>query len=354
MKVDVIKKIEKNNLVGRGGAGFPTAKKWRMVADEKSDTKYIICNGAEGEKGVRKDRYILSHYPELVIDGIKTAESFLETKLVKVKPFLYLNRRYYHRFEGNVVEKFESRGIGVFPKPYDAGYAGGEETGVINAMEGKRIEPNLKPPYPPQSGLFGKPTLINNIETFYNVSLAVSDKFVGERFYTISGDVKNKGVFCDKDTITIESLLKKTGNFPDFEFFAQIGGDLSGVVLNKRQLKRKVAGAGSVTVYKLRKHSARKFIRHWVDEFFEECCGQCTPGREGIYRLRELISSEPMNWSLLFDILEFIDKGSFCRLCPSICTPVTSYIKNVAMDPENKQKVKLSNKNRSILENIIS
>ncbi|MDD5032314.1 MAG: hypothetical protein PHR36_04735, partial [Patescibacteria group bacterium] len=230
--MDILNKIKKAGLVGRGGACFSTADKWEAVKKAKGAKKYVVCNAAEGEPGVAKDRYILENFPERVIDGLKIAIDFLGAE----KGYIYINHNYYKELSKILTKVIGKAPIEFFIKPIGSGYIGGEESSILNAIEGRRVEPRLRPPFPTTSGLLGRPTLINNVETFYNVSLVAADKYKRERFYTVSGDCLWTGVFSFPENWTIEKILRETKNYPKFPFFVQVGGEASGEVLNSSQL----------------------------------------------------------------------------------------------------------------------
>ena len=338
--MNILNKIRKANLVGRGGGSFPTAVKWEMVREAAGDKKYVICNASEGEPGVKKDGYILKNFGKKVIDGIKIAIDFLATashpnplpRGEGVRGYIYINHKYYEKFGGKlkqIIANDKKYKIELFIKPINSGYIGGEETSILNAIEGKKVEPRLRPPFPTTNGLWECPTLINNVETFYNVSLVADDKFKKNRFYTISGDCLNGGVYELSENLTIEKILKETSNYPKFDFFVQIGGDASGEVLNSEQLNKSASGAGSITIYNAKKYKPEKMIRKWVNFFVNESCGQCTPCREGVYRLNEIINSSDINWKLLEELLNNLDEASFCGLGSVVPVPIRSYRKNV-------------------------
>ncbi|MCD6149516.1 hypothetical protein J7J13_01880, partial [bacterium] len=289
---------------------------------------YVICNAAEGEPKVFKDGYILDHYSKEVINGMKIALDFLKAE----KGFIYLNSDYYRVFSKKLEKVIGDLSIEIFKKPNNAGYIGGEETVAINAIEGKRIEPRLKPPFPPTSGLWNCPTLVNNVETFYNVSLVAKGKYKNTRFYSINGDCQNAGVFNFPEDRTIEKILRETENYPDFDFFIQAGGGASGEVLNNKQLDQPAKGAGSITIYKTSKHKSLKLMKKWLDFFLANSCGQCTPCREGVYRLRELLNEKDADWKLFSDLLDNLDESSFCGLGCVVPIPLRSYKENVMKD----------------------
>jgi len=341
---NIIDKIKEAGLVGRGGGCFPVADKWLMVKNVVSGRKYVVCNGAEGEPGVEKDGYILEHYGEEVINGMMIAIDFFSAE----KGYLYLNYHYFNKFGKKLTKLLAGKPIEIFVKPISAGYIGGEESAVLNAIEGRRVEPRLRPPFPTTHGLFGCPTLINNMETFYNVSLVVNEKYKNERFYTVSGDCPNNGVYCLPDNFTIARILKATNNYPRFNFFVQIGGDASGQILNQSQLKRPVNGTGSITVYSLEKNSFKKLVKAWLQFFVDESCGQCTPCREGVYRLKEIIMADKVNWDLFKELLDNLSDTAFCGLGCAVPIAITSFISNV-LPQLNDKKIEIKGMNKKTI-----
>ena len=323
--MNIITKLKKSKLTGRGGAGFSTYTKWLMVKNAKNAKKYVVCNASEGEPGILKDGYILENFAEEFINGMKIAIDFLKAE----KGILYINPDYYKKFYKNLTKIIGKTPIELFEKSHRAGYIGGEETSLLNHIEGKIIEPRLRPPFPTTNGLYGYPTLVNNVETFYAVSLIDKNKYQNKRFYTINGDCLWTGVYEFSENWTIEKILKQTKNYPDFDFFVQVGGDGSGEVLNSKQLKKQVSGAGSITIYSKLKYKPLDLIKKWVNFFKCESCGQCVPCREGTYRLKEILNSPKPNWKKFNDLLENLNNTAFCALGGSVPVPINSYIKNV-------------------------
>jgi len=334
--MDILSKIKTAGLVGRGGACFPVAEKWEAVQKASGKKKFVVCNAAEGEPGVGKDGYILENFPEKVVDGIRIALDFLGAE----KAFVYINYQYYKKLYKNLVLLSADLPIEFFIKPVESGYVGGEESSILNAIEGGRIEPRLRPPFPTQNGLWGFPTLVNNVESFYNVSLVNSGKFKKNRFYTINGDCLYNGVFSYPDSWTIEKILRDTNNYPNFPFFVQIGGEASGEILNQSQLNCQVSGSGSISVYSLIKNRPEDLVKKWLDFFVSESCGKCTPCREGIYRLKELILSPAPDWGLFSDLLNNLQETSFCGLGSALPVPIKSYFLNVLATGNNSRPYK--------------
>lgn len=323
--MDIVQKIKSANLVGRGGANFPTAAKWIAVKEATGDKKFVVCNAAEGEPDVAKDGYIFEHYPEKVIKGIKLAIEYTGA----TRGIIYLNPKYYKKLQSKIKKCIGDARIEIFEKPEEAGYIGGEESSALNAIEGKRIEPRLRPPFVSTNGLYGNPTLVNNVETLYNVALVNEGKYKNYRFYTIAGDCLVPGVYELPDDYDLEQVLRETKNYPDFKFFVQVGGGASGEVLNQNQLKRLATGAGSITIYKFSQQKPLELVGKWLDFYVRESCGQCTPCREGVYRLREILDSPNPDWKLFDELVNNLSETAFCGLGASVPVPLRSYMQNV-------------------------
>ncbi len=322
--MDLLIKIKKANLKGRGGASFPVYKKWSLVLKSKSKDKFLVVNGAEGEPGVKKDEYIIKNYTADLIAGINICAKYIKAK----KVIIFLNHN-YKKHQKILDEYIGNKNINIIYKPKDGGYLAGEESSMLNIIESKLVEPKIKPPFPGISGLKDSPTLIHNVETIYNIALIDKGDYQDKRFYTIGGDVKNPGVYYLPSDYSIARVLEETNNLPNFKFFLQHGGQASGEVLNSSQLSGKVGGSGSITIYNLKNHDEFNFIKNLVNFYFHNSCGKCTPCREGTYRLKEMLSGEKMNWSHFMDLVNNMESSSFCALGSSLAIPVKSYIKNV-------------------------
>jgi NADH:ubiquinone oxidoreductase subunit F (NADH-binding) len=344
--MDILGKIKEADLKGCGGAFYPTADKWQAVKDSFAVKKYVVANGSEGEPGVEKDGWLLANRPAAVIEGMKQALSFLKERGVAVKGYLYLNPVYYKKYGKNLKKIIVERkvDIEVFGKPHDAGYIGGEETAVLNTIEGKKIEPRLKPPFPTVSGLWGYPTIVNNIETFYHVGELAGGAYKKVRFYSVNGDCPRPGVFEFPEDKPMAEILKETDNWPGHRFFVQVGGGSCGEVYNDKQLDRPACGAMSMTLYRADKWQPKEVLRKWIGFFMTESCGQCTPCREGNYRLFETINSPEPDWQLVKDLLDNLGEASFCGLGLSVPWPIRSYIKNVLCSGEYKLDYPCKNK----------
>jgi len=323
MNINIIEKLEKAKLLGRGGASFPTSKKWEVVKKISSKKKYIVCNCSEGEPSVKKDGYILKHYPKQVIEGIKLA---LET-INNSEAYLYLRKDYYSRYKDKLKKLIKDLPITIFKEK--GNYLSGEETSLCEEIEGKEGRPRQKPPYPSQSGIYNCPTLINNLETFCMVSKIYNNEYKKTRFYTLSGDIKNPGVYELPISYSIKKILEETNNLPKKDFFLQIGGGMSGEVILPKEMNRKVRGSGSIIIYDRKNTDPYELMRRWVNFFLIQNCDKCTPCREGVYRIYEMLKENKIDKKTLNDLFLVMDQSSFCALGAMIVIPFKSLTNKV-------------------------
>ena len=307
MPIDIIQKIKNTNLLGRGGAGFSTALKWEIFKAAKGNLKYIVCNASEGDPQLSKDDYILQHHLKDVIHGIEIALNCFPGS----RAYFYLKKDYYKKYATPIKKIVKNLSIAPFEKP--GHYLAGEETAILEAIEGKSPEPRPKPPYPSERGIFGKPTLINNVETFYFVSQIAKNRYDGERFYCLSGDVKNKGVFKLKDKQTIKEIFKETKNLPQHEFFVQSGGTL-GEFLLENEIDQPVNGLGSIVVYDERITNPVLLARKILKFVIYQNCDKCTPCREGTYRLFEEFFKKKLDKKNFTDLFSVLEDTALCPL----------------------------------------
>jgi len=316
MKVDsqkIIALLKKAQLKGRSGSQFPTGEKWEMVVRQSAPIKYVICNAAEGEPGVNKDEFILRHYPQEAVQGIKLAITILQNQETKVKGFIYLKKPLFHdkKLRAALEKEIGSAEIKFFCEP--GGYLCGEETTLLNSMEGKRCEPRLKPPYPTAKGLKGCPTLVNNVETFYCAAKIYKQEYDFTRFVSIAGAAPRPGVYNVPLKWTLREILRMTHNYPDFPFFLQVGGGACGEIKGEKDLRQPLNGLGSIIIYH-QSEDALGLLRKWIDFHISQSCGKCVPCREGGYRLREILQKEPIDWQTARELLENMQQASFCGL----------------------------------------
>lgn len=321
--MNLIQSLKKSNLTGRGGAGFPTWQKWEIVKNAPGMEKYVVCNLSEGEPGVMKDRFILDNYPKILIEGIELAMKAVGAQ----RAYIAIKDYYYDKYFALLENHIGSEPIEVFKKT--GGYISGEETALLEAIEGNRVEPRMKPPYPTTDGLWRCPTVINNAETLYNVALVAHNKYKGERLVSVSGDCSNPGVFSFSEKITIKQALEASRNIIQDEFFIQAGGGASGIVLNQEQLEAPLVGMAAIVVYSRKLTKVGDLAIKWARFFREESCGKCAPCREGTYRICEILESNDPNWGLLFEIFETLKTSSFCAMGSFVPIPFESLIKNV-------------------------
>lgn len=317
---NIIKLLEEAKLKGRGGAGFPTYQKWQTVLEVNVKQKVLVINGAEGEPGVKKDHFILENYLETVIDGLKIG---IET-FKNCKAYIYLKSEYFAEFGNKLRELTKGLPVELFEKP--AGYLSGEETVVCNVIEGKGKEPSIKPPYPADRGI-----LINNVETWYHIAKIAKGEYKKSRFYTISGEAKNPGVFEMDEEATVEKVLKETDNYPKFDFFVQAGGGMAGEILLREELGQKVRGQGAIVIYDKEHTDGLNLIQEWIDFFYAENCDKCTPCREGIYRIREMFREGKFDQQILNELLFVLEKTSLCSLGKAIVVPIKSYYEKIGL-----------------------
>jgi [NiFe] hydrogenase diaphorase moiety large subunit len=310
---DVIAELSSSRLKGRGGAGFPVATKWNLAAAAVSDERFVVCNADEGEPGTFKDRVILSDFADLVFAGMTIGAKVIGSKkgIVYLRgEYAYLRRDLEAKLEERRKAKLLGKGILGSDLEFDieirmgsGAYVCGEETALIESLEGNRGEPRNRPPFPVDTGYFGKPTIVNNVETFACVAAILgkgaawfagmgTEKSSGFKLLSVSGDCARPGVYEVALGITISDLLKLVGG--EDAKAVQVGG-ASGVCVPRAEFGRKVAfedvsTGGSVIVFGPARdmlHVAHNFM-----EFFEEeSCGQCTPCREGNQRIREGVES---------------------------------------------------------------
>jgi [NiFe] hydrogenase diaphorase moiety large subunit len=311
-RADLVDLVRDSDLKGRGGAGFPTGMKWGFCAAEKADQKYIICNADEGEPGTFKDRVILTRFADLVFEGMAIGGYAIGASL----GILYLRAEYaYLRPHLNeVIQKRRAAGLlgrsilGVEGFDFDilvamgaGAYVCGEETALIESLEGFRGEPRNRPPFPVVAGLLNNPTVVNNVETLASVAAILArgtgwfkgfgtDKSTGYKLFSISGDCEKPGVYEFPWGITVAELLEEVGG--QGAKAVQIGG-ASGVCVPARDFTRALAfedipTGGSVMVIGPDR-DILDVAENFLEFFVEESCGQCTPCRLGNPQMLEAV-----------------------------------------------------------------
>jgi len=292
----IIDEIKASGLRGRGGAGFPCGLKWELASKAPGDEKYVICNADEGEVGTFKDRYILENDPFSLIEGIAIAGHAIGAK----KAYIYLRAEY--RFLLGLLEKAIAQSkkkgflkhLNIEVRQGAGAYVCGEESALMDSIEGKRGEVRYRPPFPPTSGLWGKPTIINNVETLMNIPRIMlngaewfgrmgTERSKGTKVFSVSGDVGKPGVYelvlgsSLKELVEDMALAKKVKA-------VQVGGATGRIIpadmLDTPLSFETVLGAGAVTVFD-KSRDMIDIVCRTMEFLAEESCGKCTPCREG-------------------------------------------------------------------------
>ncbi|NLF59309.1 MAG: dehydrogenase [Candidatus Hydrogenedens sp.] len=331
-RADVIAEIAASGLKGRGGAGFPTSVKWNLAAAAYSEHKFIVCNADEGEPGTFKDRLILSEHGELVIEGMTIAAhaiganhgiiylrgeyAYLRGRLEAIlarrreqhrghSPHRSMDdeairaRRHEHNLLGKNILGNSGFNFDIEIRMGSGAYVCGEETALIESLEGQRGEPRNRPPFPVDTGYMGHPTVVNNVETLAWATCVMArgaewfksigtERSPGPKIFSVSGDCARPGVYEFPMGITLVELLKEVG--AEDAKAVQVGG-ASGRCVPAAEFTRTLAfedvpTGGSIIVFG-RGRDMLAVARNFLEFFVEESCGQCTPCREGNAKLLE-------------------------------------------------------------------
>jgi formate dehydrogenase len=348
----LIKLLEDSGLRGLGGAGFPTGRKWRFVRQEPAP-RLMAINADEGEPGTFKDRYYLERHPHRFLEGMLVAAWVVEATDV----YIYLRDEYPAAREILLreIETIEKARLATHTRIHlrrGAGaYICGEESAMLESIEGKRGLPRHKPPFPSQVGLFGRPTLIHNVETVYWVREIVEkggEWFLshgrngrkGLRSFSVSGRVKEPGVKLAPAGITVRELIDEyCGGMADGHAFkGYLPGGASGGILPASMadipldfgtLEEHGCLIGSAAVIVLSdKDSARAAALNLMRFFEDESCGQCTPCRVGTEKAVRLMSQDKWDDSLLTDLSAAMTDASICGLGQAACNPLKMVMKH--------------------------
>jgi len=372
--LDVQNIVKASNLRGRGGAGFPTGMKWSFVpmGDKSPRPKYLIVNADEMEPGTFKDRLLLEGDPHQIIEGIIISAFAIEAE----QAFIFVRWAYklaVKRLERAIAEAYQNNYLGknILGSGYNLdlrihGSAGryicGEETALLNALEGKRATPRAKPPFPQVCGLFGKPTIVNNAETIANMPHIVDNGAEwfkglststdsGTKLYGVSGKVKKPGVWELPMGVTIRELIEEHagGMLDGYQFRGVIPGGASTDFLVKDHLDVKMdfdsvmkAGSrlGTATMIVLDDKTCPVGFSHNLIKFFaRESCGWCTPCREGLPWLEKMLHAienghgEHGDVDILTQQCKLLGPGNtYCALAPGAVEPLQSAIKYFGED----------------------
>ncbi|OKH26013.1 NADH dehydrogenase [Hydrococcus rivularis NIES-593] len=361
----VVEEISKSGLRGRGGGGYPTGLKWATVAKMPGEQKYVICNGDEGDPGAFMDRSVLESDPHLVLEGMAIAGYAVGAN----HGFIYVRAEYplaIQRLQKAIQQarKYGILGSQVFDSPFDfkidirigaGAFVCGEETALIQSVEGKRGNPIPRPPYPAESGLWGCPTLINNVETFANISAIIregadwyasigTEKSKGTKIFALTGKIRNNGLIEVPMGITLREIVEDMGGgVPDGEVKAvQTGGPSGGCIpaslldtpVDYDSLTKVGSMMGSGGMVVMDKSTSMVEVAQFYMEFCrEESCGKCIPCRAGTVQLYELLDkilkgqATMADLEKLEDLCYMVRDTSLCGLGISAPNPVLSTLR---------------------------
>jgi NADH-quinone oxidoreductase subunit F len=363
---DIIEQVKASGLRGRGGAGFPTGMKWQFVLKDTPKPKYICCNADESEPGTFKDHVLMERNPHLLIEGCAISCYAIGARVA----YIYIRGEFYHVqeiLETEIEQAYKAGYLGknilgsgfdcdVFIHRGAGAYEAGEETALIESLEGKRAQPRLKPPFPAVAGLYQCPTAVNNVETLCNVPLIMlngaewfatlgPEKNGGPKLYCVSGHVKKPGVYeASMDTTLRELIYDHAGGIRgDRKLKAIIPGGSSVPLLLPDQLDTPAsfdavqkAGSllGSAGLIVLDDSVCMVWLAMNLLRFYRhESCGKCTPCREGCDWLYKLLlrlergEGQSKDLDLLFGVSNNIMGKTLCAFGDAAATPVLSTMK---------------------------
>jgi NADH-quinone oxidoreductase subunit F len=364
---DIIDIVKESGLRGRGGAGFPTGLKWSFMPQNIDTPKYVVCNSDESEPGTCKDRDILRFNPHSLVEGLAIACYAMGTKVA----YNYMRGEFmdepYQRFEQALKEAYEQgylgknvMGSGVEVEIYGTLGAGayicGEETALLESLEGKKGQPRFKPPFPANFGLYGKPTTINNTESFASVPSIIkngADWFAeigvpnsgGTKCFSVSGHVNNPGNFEVPMGMPFAELLELAGGVRNGNQLKAVipggssvpvmhGEDMMEVNMDYESIQKAGSYLGSGAVVIMDETTCMVQMLERISRFYyAESCGQCTPCREGtgwLYRVIKRIENgegEQEDLDKLIDVANKIEGRTICALGDAAAWPVQSFVK---------------------------
>ncbi len=367
---ETIAEVEKSGLQGRGGAGFPAARKWSFVAAEERTPKYIICNADESEPLIFKDRVLIDTNPHQILEGMAIAAYASGAS----EGWIYIRGEYEYqarRLENAIAQAEEKGWLGenIQGSGFDfkvhvhrgaGAYICGEETALIESLEGKRGEPRLRPPFPPQAGFRGQPTSVNNVETFASAAVimqhdadwwkSLSDYSTpGTKLYMILGHINNPGLFEAPFGITLRQAIDEFGGGmkEGSEFQFALTGGAAGTIVDGSKLDVPInfashrngigLGAGAFLVAD-QSVDPVAFLREELRFFAYESCGKCTPCRVGTHRSFEILERMASGNGKAGDNAELrmlanhMTQASFCGLGQSVGIPINSAMEHFSED----------------------
>lgn len=404
---DVVEEVKKSGLRGRGGAGFPTGMKWSFLAKPEGVERYLVCNADESEPGTFKDRYLMEKIPHALIEGMITSSYALGAKT----SYIYIRGEYFYvsRILEKAIEEAYAAGLlgknilgtdfshDCYVQVGAGAYICGEETALLESLEGKRGNPRIKPPFPAVAGLYGCPTVVNNVETIAAVCPIINmggeeyakigvGRSTGTKLISASGHINKPGVYEIELGVPVEEFIYSE--------------EYCGGIIKGRKLKAVVAGGSSVPILpadlilKTEKGEPRLMTYESLSEggfasgtmlgsggfmvydettsivknlytfarfYHHESCGQCSPCREGTGWMEKILHSileghgKPSDIDLLWDIQRKIEGNTICPLGDAAAWPVASAIRHFRSEFEeyvnHPERIKEVNHYYSILEN---
>lgn len=363
----VVEELKRSGLRGRGGAGFPTGIKWDKILHHRIKERYFVCNAGEHEPGTFKDRYLLEHYPHQLLEGCLIAAHTVQAKA----SFIYINHEYQEEQENLKKAVQQARERGLLGKNVlgtgreveielfsgQGSYVAGEETAMLESMQGRPAMPRQKPPfYPTDFGLYGKPTLVNNVETLCNIPLILSkgagwfaqvgtEKCPGTMLFSLSGSVVRPGVYELPLGTPLRHLIEDCGGgvpggrrvkavFPGGPSFSMITADQLDLPMDFDSLKKAGTGLGSAGVIVVDDTTCMVAQTLKFSDFFKlESCGQCPPCRMGTINLATLMTKieqgegTQKDLDSLLQLCGFVKGTGYCTLVTGAAVLVQSSLR---------------------------
>ena len=354
---ELIAELQAATLRGRGGAGFPMGRKASLIDRKSSKPKYLVINADESEPGAFKDREVMARVPHRLLEGCLITAHAIESNDV----FIYIRGEYLTEYEILVAAVDEARGAGIFGDTNITVYRGagayicGEETALLDSLEGRRGQPRLKPPFPAVAGLYARPTVVNNVESISLVPSIVlngpdwftsmgTERSTGFGFFSLSGHVTRPGQYEAPLGITLRELLDMAGGVREgHELKFWTPGGSSTPIFTPEHLDvpldfESVGKAGSMLGTRALQifdetTCVVRAVERWIDFYAHESCGKCTPCREGNFWMKQVLhrlehgQGTEADLDKLLDICDNILGRSFCALGDGATSPVTSSIK---------------------------
>jgi NADH-quinone oxidoreductase subunit F len=377
---EIVEEVKKSGLRGRGGAGFPAGMKWGFLAKPEGKPRYLVCNADESEPGTFKDRYLMEKIPHLLIEGMITSSFALGART----SYIYIRGEYFYVLrilEKAIAEAYSAGFLGnnilgsgysldLYVHPGAGAYICGEETALLESLEGKRGNPRMKPPFPAIAGLYACPTVVNNVETIASVVPIVNDggdeyakigigKSTGTKLISAGGNLKKPGVYEIELGLPVEEFIYSDeycgGISGDRELKACVPGGSSVPILPKELMLKTAAGeprlmsyeslsdggfatgsmlgSGGFIAYDDRACIVRS-LWNFSRFYHHESCGQCSPCREGTGWMEKVLHriehghGHPQDIDLLVDVAKKIEGNTICPLGDAAAWPVASAIRH--------------------------